>query len=272
LTPLDDQARWITAAPEPDAPIPPMRLLGSVPGGLEEDDGDPAASPLSLLDGLMDARGLREPLAPGAPPLEALSGDADVLELRRDEEFATEAVSYLEPEPLDTAGNPITFLRDSEEYEEAAPLPEPALPPEPLPAPPPLVPDESRRARRDLIWEAPPPPAPAADEEPVTDRASIWRRSVRNPQEQGELFEAAPVEAEDYQTAWPPPPAAPVAAPMVFSPEEQAPVEPPPDPEEPPAEDAAAQTPAPPRSRGASKRSSVPSWDEIVFGAARTDT
>ncbi|MDR3360521.1 MAG: DUF3071 domain-containing protein [Bifidobacteriaceae bacterium] len=286
LTPLDDQARWITAAAEPDSPVPPVRLLGAVPGGLAAvDEAVPAASPLSLLDNLNDARGLRDPVAPLGTSLDALGGDADVLELRRDEEFSTEAVSYLEPEPLDTAGNPITFLRDPEEAADLGPLPEPALPPEPLPEPPPADPNwgqpthwdqadqlapEPRRVRQDVIWEGPAPEL-AADPEPQTDRASIWARSTAGArdQEQGELFEAAPVEPADQPPPlWQAQPPTAASPPQVFSPPpaQAAPVEAAPEPEPEP------EPAPPPRSRSAAKRSSVPSWDEIVFGAARTDS
>jgi hypothetical protein len=96
LTPLDEQARWIARSPEPDSPIPPMRRLSALPGGGEDGDGegveDNPDSPYSLLDGLMDARGLRDPVAPGES-LDPIAGHADVLELRRAEERPTEAGS-----------------------------------------------------------------------------------------------------------------------------------------------------------------------------------
>jgi hypothetical protein len=130
----------------------------------------------------------------------------------------------------------------------SAPLPAAPLPPAPLPAATlPPAPVESRRARRDMIWETP-SQDDTAGQESVTDRVSIWNRSAaaaeshRSQQEQGALFQAAPVEDAFGQ---------PEGAPQA--------VEPPPE-------------PAPPRSRSGNKRSSVPSWDEIVFGASRTDT
>ncbi|MDR2380015.1 MAG: DUF3071 domain-containing protein [Bifidobacteriaceae bacterium] len=440
LTPLEEQARWITRPTEPDSPIPPARHLSPVPSDDELDYPDPADSPYSLLDDLMDARGLRDPLPPGMAA-DTLAGEADVLELRRADEAATSAVSYLDPEPRDTAGNPITFLQDLDEPD-PGPLPEPALPPEPLPdalrdalpdalpeplpqplggpeaggafgfgpgardadsayvgdaapgaaataflsepLPEPLagtafvsdpVPEpvagsafvsqaaaepaagtaldsepaagttfiseppaqsapepvagralisepaagtafisergpEPAAGRRFIseppaqsapepgagtepaypsLWNAVPRPvdpaqAPAADlepldepgtdPEPAREQPSIWSRPVPSAsQQQGQLFDAAPVEQSDYavrpvpRVVAPPPlgaPFAPVPAPTQASgpdiPAVTEPDSPPPAP------------PTPPRSRSAAKRSSVPSWDEIVFGAARTDT
>jgi hypothetical protein len=299
LSPLDEQARWITAATEPDAPIPPMRLLSPLPGGAQEDDADGPDSPLSLLDGLMDARGLRDPALPG-DSVDQLSDRADVLELRRGEDEATGALSYLEPEPLDSIGNPITFLQDTdEEAAEPGPLPEPLMPPAPLPTYEPSwlaapvsagepggasepgpdaaaewagdtgpvadaateAPLEAPRPRRDSIWDAParepvePPPAP--------DRASIWTRTAPGFETQGELFQAAPVGQADY----------PRTTPLAASPKTESAADPAPgsgDQDGNPPEDQATRPAT--RSRSAAKRSSVPSWDEIVFGAARTDT
>ncbi|MDR2253661.1 MAG: DUF3071 domain-containing protein, partial [Bifidobacteriaceae bacterium] len=169
LLALDEQARWIAQTPEADAPIPPRRLLSAVPSIPHQGGPDQLDSPLSLLDDLLDARGLRDPVAPGGV-IDPLGADADVLELRRGDDSATTAVSYLDPEPLDTAGNPITFLQD-DGLEPPAHLPEPALPPEPLPS------DHH-------VWG---PPADAAVA-------------------QGELFEAAPVATRDYaEPRWPDP-------------------------------------------------------------------
>ncbi|MDR1118194.1 MAG: DUF3071 domain-containing protein, partial [Bifidobacteriaceae bacterium] len=221
LTPLDEQANWIGRAAEPDSPIPPLRRLGVLTGG-SEDAEDPADSPYSLLDGLMDARGLRDPAPPAEGP-DQLSGHADVLELRRPGD--TEAMSYMDPAPVDSIGNPITFLQDLDE-DDSRPLPEPLLPdetnepdepagprpewlaaPEASPVEAPaadlsdaVAPDEaaeSRRPRRDMIWDHEPEPADRND--PATDRVSIWNRSAAaaDPpagQLQGQLFDAAPVD------------------------------------------------------------------------------
>ncbi|MDR2348904.1 MAG: DUF3071 domain-containing protein [Bifidobacteriaceae bacterium] len=322
LAPLDEQARWIVASPEPDSPIPPMRLLNPLPGGAEEADADPADSPFSLLDGLMEARGLRDPADSGS--LEELSGRADVLELRRGQDAATEAVSYLEAEPLDSTGNPITFLQEADQAE-PAPLPEPVMPPAPLPTHQPawLAPagpaadqpgaaaqadkydgDEDYEDYRDygdmddavrpgsamaevteVVAQQPVRPDPVWDRlaerpatalEPLTDRASIWARTAQDDgfEAQGALFQAAPVEqADSLSSPAPPPPPAPALAPAPAGgpPVESAPAAPALAGQ--PAEDGEAQ-PEPPvaRSRSGAKRSSVPSWDEIVFGAARTDS
>jgi hypothetical protein len=233
LMALNEQAQWIAAGSEPDSPIPPMRLLSAVPGPdgegyLEEGDlageSESLGSPLSLLDGLMDSRGLRDPVEFGLDD-DPLGLPADVLELRQ----ATEEEAPRDTDvPLeDPSARPYaTGPRPSGVFDDASSWSEP-----PLVAAP--------------TWDN----AGIQGQEQTPERVSVWDRptpgsgaeqaGLGDPP-QGELFDAAGV--DEYQE--------PYLA------------------EEPPS-----QEPSPVRrsSRSHARRSSVPSWDEIVFGSARTD-
>ncbi|MDR1824168.1 MAG: DUF3071 domain-containing protein [Bifidobacteriaceae bacterium] len=197
IEPLGKQAAWLLERDLPDSPIPPVRHLTAVsdePEPYDEEppepeDHDGLEPPLSLLDSLMESRGLREPAE-----YEGLSTDqADVLELH--------------PAPAPQAPSYAAYTLE-ETYQEVTVEP-------PLTVPTPL-----------LGTEAP------------LERVSIKERS---------LDHISQIQISDDTTVEPGPEAA------LAAPEEE---EPPPPPPTPP-------------SRSRAKRSSVPSWDEIVFGAPR---
>ncbi|MDR1633860.1 MAG: DUF3071 domain-containing protein [Bifidobacteriaceae bacterium] len=116
LAALNDQARWIGRGDEPDRPVPPLRHLSAVPGGADDAPGpgidsgldsgldtasrnvDSTGAPLSLLDGLMNHRGLHQPVG-FADDTQPPAGRADVLELRHPDEPPTDAWPEEPPGP-----------------------------------------------------------------------------------------------------------------------------------------------------------------------------
>ncbi|MDR1393483.1 MAG: DUF3071 domain-containing protein [Bifidobacteriaceae bacterium] len=320
LTPIDDAARWISRSIPADTPVPPVRLLSAVP--VPTGDASltgPEDSTLSLLDDLMDARGLRDPVSPVEPP-DRPAGPGDVLELHRGERLfgpgrgsgagadlgedgttrggqldgqpsdgfgryhlpgdrSQQRTGPVGPEPpvdvgpFDTIGTPTGRTRRASRQPSRADLPTADTLAPDVPAGGPQSPPSYRPVRstepghgsdtgrplHDVVWQDPGYSQGAGDDQPddsfdrqppATERPSIWTRPVPHSFDtpgQGSLFQAAPVERPGqggFGQGGPDP-------------------EPDPDPE----------PPVPPtRSRSATRRASVPSWDEIVFGASRTDT
>ncbi|MDR2373096.1 MAG: DUF3071 domain-containing protein [Bifidobacteriaceae bacterium] len=250
LSALNEQAQWVGRASEPDRPIPPLRHLSAVPGLDPEPDADdpladpPSSSSLSLLDGLMEHRGLRSPVASGEDT-RPLAAQAEVVELRRADAAAEDADADQPPGDPDEAppwldGPPTAPMPADDDW---------AAPPEP--------PGQDWEADEAQTGPIPPPlgvvarPAPAGPWPALSHQSDFWgRRGER----QGALFEQAPVESRPYSQ-----PSLPEAA--DDRPGGSASGEPEPSPERAPTRSARSQA----------KRSSVPSWDEIVFGSSKTD-
>ncbi|MCL2803843.1 MAG: septation protein SepH [Micrococcales bacterium] len=202
LTPLDEPAEWMTELELPDSPLPAARrhLTAVASGDDEFDEFAPDISPptadtnqLSLLDELMDQRGLRGPVDQGLEPTPSAL-DGDVLELRQ----------LTEVDPAQT----------------------------PAPAEPATLPAYSAYTLENALGDAAP-----QDPGSTTERISLKDRTPDLPEPL-----PGPV-AENAQ----PPASDPAAA--QADPEDQ----------------------AKPARGGRAKRSSVPSWDEIVFGAPKAE-
>jgi len=209
LAPLDEPAEWITEPGPPDGPVPPPRRhLTAVasqadqrtgPAANAQQDSGPApgaaaeASQLSLLDDLMDARGLREPVS------------------------------------LDLKGEPIT-AEPAQVFE--------------LRRPPPQAPGQGSPDLPPYSAYTLEDASAAETDAGGTERISLRQRAADLP----------PVLATGNQ-----PPAAPPDTPTPVEGTELVPPVDPPD-----------KTKTTRASRPRAKRSSVPSWDEIVFGASRS--
>ncbi|MDR1441003.1 MAG: DUF3071 domain-containing protein [Bifidobacteriaceae bacterium] len=243
LTALNDQAHWVVRGSEPESPIPALRHLSAVPGFDDGEDvqggdngdldRDESGAPLSLLDGLSGHRGLRQPVSFN-DETGPLTGDADVLELRQEQE---EQPDWLTGGSTDLPQ--VGRWDDLETYEGIG-----------------------RRTGAS--------PTDGWPTGPV--QADMWEDA--NPTDsQGALFGEAPVRSQRYSSPFSPildEPAPPISAPQPIrradpGPETDPNIETDPNPE---------PVPDPPRgrtTRSHAKRSSVPSWDEIVFGSSKTD-
>jgi hypothetical protein len=318
LVPLNEQANWIGQADEPDSPIPPSRHLSAVPG-LDNDFGpgtypdDELSSPLSLLDGLMDHRGLRSPVFTGEQ-LSPLAEPAEVYELRQPED---EALSGWLADTVSTPRSPGRhastgdLAQTSEAPDRDAfgePMTDSGLPlGPPLPAPtrsgrssrkdPSAGPASSTGPGRPSAPNQPSAPSPASlpdaagspTSPPLTSPGALDTASApvgsatQEPLYPGQLSQPDTSDTAGWSDARPGFGAGwPVPNETQGSLFDQAPVSAQPntetflavaDADQPAAEPEADESePAPTRSsRAHAKRSSVPSWDEIVFGSTRSE-
>ncbi|MDR3107330.1 MAG: hypothetical protein LBU05_03925, partial [Bifidobacteriaceae bacterium] len=177
-------------------------------------------APLSLLDGLMGHRGLRQPVLSPADT-QPLDNQADVLELRQMIDPPTE-----------------TLPGDGSERE-------------------PTEPDSPASAAY-ADWAAPLGEAEPGDAPGDGETGLNAVPTSANLGSQGALFGQAPVESRSHAEPFSPPAdgadSSSGAAGVSNNQDEPAP-------ERPPTRS----------SRSHAKRSSVPSWDEIVFGSSRSD-
>jgi hypothetical protein len=241
LAPLNDQAHWLSRGEEPDQPIPLLRHLSAVPGLVDsgdqvsddEDGLDSTGAPLSLLDGLMGHRGLRQPV-PSSADTRPLTSQADVLELRHGGQ------------------TPGDWLDESVERQEIAPDSAELAASEDWSVPVGL--DETDSDRTLGIGEAGANGPSGGPWSPAVPTPGAWN----SPDSQGALFDQAPVESRPYAQPF-------LSEEDGFDPADGG--------SGTPADQGEAEPERPPTrsSRSHAKRSSVPCWDEIVFGSSRTD-
>ncbi|WP_433335981.1 septation protein SepH [Spirillospora sp. CA-294931] len=224
------------AAPAPAAALPPAPKVQEPERPAPPPRPEPEPEPEPIVEELAPAEE-PEPPAPVAAPEPEPVRDVEEPEVEVEDEFE-EAEPEPEPEPEPVA--------------EAAPAPEPTPEPEPEPEPEPV--DE-------VVPEPTPEPEPEPEPEPVDEVV----------EEAEEAPEPAAPKPQRPPHREPNRPAAKKKA--TGRPAMPAPVDKPSAP--PAAAAAAAETPAqrPARNRRKSKgkRASVPSWDEIMFGARRPE-